>query len=181
MLATELGEVPRHVAPGLWAAEISGEAQARRRVEGLARQRVRSRDSDRMFAGMLGRGDAGPDPLLAKLHARRDRMSGLHLRLRADAVVHLVVVPEPVVWAETVRALDVLEGAGIAIGAAVVNRVVPAGETGLLAARRGAQAAVLDAVRARFAATVEIPLLPEGPTGLAALGTVLDLLAAADR
>lgn len=255
VLAADLDDSPRAVAPGLWAAEISGEAQARRRVEqivadaadavprevlpavrahlaravdspgtveaalldrltelvdrvpadfdrlvvdsaptghmlrlltlpelvtpwieGLARQRVRSRDTDRMFAGMLGHGEEAPDPLLARLHARRDRMAGLHARLRSDAVVHLVVVPERVVWAETLRALDVLDDAGITVGAAVANRVVPAGETGLLAARRAAQTEVLDAVRARLGRTVEIPLLPEGPTGLDALGAVLDRL-----
>ncbi|WP_300013133.1 TRC40/GET3/ArsA family transport-energizing ATPase [Pseudonocardia sp.] len=255
VLGTGLGEEPREVVPGLWAAEISGRGQARRRVEqivadaadavprevlpavrahleravdspgtveaalldrltelvervpadfdrlvvdsaptghmlrlltlpelvtpwieGLAGQRRRSRDTDRMFAGMLGRGEETPDPLLARLHARRDRMAALHRRLRTDAEVNLVVVPERVVWAETVRALDVLGGAGIAAGAAVVNRVVPAGETGLLGARRVAQTEVLDAVRARFGATVEVPLLPEGPTGPDALGTVIDIL-----
>ena len=255
VLGAGLGEEPREVAPGLWAAEISGRAQARRRVEqiaadaadavprevlpavrahlaravdspgtaeaalldrltelvervpadfdrlvvdsaptghmlrlltlpelvtpwieGLAGQRRRARDTDRMFAGLLGRGDEAPDPLLARLHARRDRMAALHRRLRADARVDLVVVPEPVVWAETVRALDVLDDAGIAAGAAVDNPLVPAGETGLLAARRAAQAVVLDAVRARFGTTLEIPLLPEGPTGPRGLGTVVDIL-----
>lgn len=256
VLAADLAEEPRAVAPGLWAAEISGEAQAGRRVEqimadaadavprevlpavrahlaravdspgtveaalldrltelvelvpgefdrlvvdsaptghmlrlltlpelvtpwieGLARQRLRSRDTDRMFAGMLGRGAEAPDPLLARLHARRDRMAGLHTRLRADAVVHLVLVPERVVWAETLRALDVLSAAGIEVGTAVVNRVVPAGETGLLAARQAEQTAVLDAVRSRLGAPVEIPLLPEGPTGARALGAVIERLA----
>ncbi len=259
VLAADLGEDPREVVPGLWAAEISGEAQARRRVEqivadaadavprevlpavrahlaravdspgtveaalldrltelvervpgefdrlvvdsaptghmlrlltlpelvtpwieGLARQRLRSRDADRMFAGMLGRGEEAPDPLLARLHARRDRMAGLHARLRADAVVNLVLVPERVVWAETLRALDVLDGAGITVGAAVVNRVVPVGETGLLAARRAEQTAVLHAVRERLGAAVQIPLLPEGPTGPHALGEVIDRLADAN-
>jgi arsenite-transporting ATPase len=248
VLDVELGDAPRSVAPGLWAAEISGEAQAARRVaqivddaaesvprevlpavrahleravaspgtveaalldrladlvdrvpvefdrlvvdsaptghmlrlltlpdlvtpwiEGLARSRERARDADRMFAGMLGHRADDPDPLLERLHARRDRMATLRERLRADAAVHLVVVPERLVWAETLRALDALDDAGIPLGTAVVNRVVLPGEAGLLAATRAAQAEVLDAVRVRVGATVEIPLLPDGPTGTAAL------------
>jgi arsenite-transporting ATPase len=122
-----------------------------------------------MFAGMLGHRADDPDPLLERLHARRDRMATLRERLRADAAVHLVVVPERLVWAETLRALDALDDAGIPLGTAVVNRVVLPGEAGLLAATRAAQAEVLDAVRVRVGATVEIPLLPDGPTGTAAL------------
>lgn len=254
VLGTALGDAPCEVDDGLWAAEVSGEAQARRRVaailddaadavpadvlpavrahlqravdspgtvesalldrlgelvdevperydrlvvdaaptghmlrlltlpelmtpwvEGLARGRERARDADRMFAGLLGRTE-GPDPLLRRLHARRDRMAGLRDRLRADAVVHLVVVPEPVVWAETRRALDALVAAGITVGAPVVNRVVPDGETGLLATHRSAQAAVLAEIRALGPAPVEVPLLPAGPTGLGALAELAALL-----
>lgn len=255
VLGTGLGEEPKVVAPLLWAAEASGEAQVGRRVariaedaaaavprevlpavrshlaraaqspgtveaalldrltelveqvpavfdrlvvdsaptghmlrlltlpelttpwiEGLARQRARARGTDRMFAGLLGGSAAEPDPLLARLHERRDRMAVLRERLRNDAGVHLVVVPEPVVWAETARALDTLDDAGIPVGAAVVNRVVPAGETGLLATRRAGQREVLDAVRARLGAAVEIPLLAAGPVGVDALGRVIEEL-----
>lgn len=143
-------------------------------VEGLARSRERARDADRTFAGVR---DAEPDPLLRRLHARRERMAALRERLRADAAVRLVVVPEPLVWAETRRAVDVLAGAGIAVTDPVVNRVVPAGGTGLLEARRTAQAAVLAEIRARWPGAVEVPLLPAGPTGpdaLTALAALLD-------
>ena len=248
VLDVALGDAPRAVAPGLWAAEVSGEAQARRRVarivadaaesvprevlpavrahleravtspgtveaalldrlaelvaqvpgefdrlvvdsaptghmlrlltlpdlvapwiEGLARSREQARDADRMFAGMLGHRADDPDPLLERLHARRDRMAALRARLRADAAVHLVVVPERLVWAETQRALAALDEAGIPLGTAVVNRVVPAGETGLLAVSRAAQDEVLAAVRARVGTAVEIPLVADGPTGTEAL------------
>ncbi|WP_246632667.1 ArsA family ATPase [Pseudonocardia nigra] len=256
VLEIGLGDAPRAVAPRLWAAEISGEAQAARRVEqivadaadavprevlpavrthleravaspgtveaalldrltelveqvsgafdrlvvdsaptghmlrlltlpdlvtpwieGLARRRERSRDADRMFAGMLGHRADDPDPLLERLHARRDRMAGLRARLRADAAVHLVVVPERLVWAETVRAVDALTAAGIPLGAPLVNRVVPADATGLLATARAAQDEVLTAVRARLGAAVEIPLLAGGPAGADALAGLAALLA----
>lgn len=257
VLAADLADEPRRVGENLWAAEVSGQAQARRRiagilddaagavprevlpavrahleravespgtlesallerlgelveqvpvtfdrlvvdsaptghmlrlltlpelvtpwVEGLAGQRERSRDADRMFAGMLGRDDR-PDPLLARLHARRDRMARLHARLRDDAAVHLVVVPEPLVWAETRRALDVLRDAGIRVGTAVVNRVVPAGETGLLATHRHTQARVLAQVRELLPRTVEVPLLAAGPVGADALAELAARLARA--
>jgi arsenite-transporting ATPase len=255
VLGVELGEEPRPVREGLWAAEVSGEAQARRRVaailadaadavprevlpavrahlqravespgtveaalldrlgelveqvpdtfdrlvvdsaptghmlrlltlpelvapwvEGLVRQRERARDADRVFAGMLGRGADEPDPLLRRLHARRDRMARLHGRLRAEAAVHLVVVAEALVWAETQRALEVLTAAGITVGGAVVNRVVPGGGTGLLAAQHAAQAGVLAQVRERFPGAVEVPLLAAGPVGADALAGPAELL-----
>lgn len=258
VLGVDLGDDPRPVTDGVWAAEISGEAQARRRVarilddaadavpreilpavrahleravdspgtvesalldrltelveqvpgdfdrlvvdsaptghmlrlltlpelvtpwiEGLAQRRERARDGDRMFAGMLGRDVDEPDPLLRRLHARRDRMARLHARLRADAVVHLVVVPERLVWAETLRALDTLDAAGLALGPAVVNRVVPDGEAGLLADHRAAQRPVLTEVRARFADAVEVPLVAAGPSGPAELARLADVLARA--
>ncbi|MHA6630091.1 ArsA family ATPase [Pseudonocardia sichuanensis] len=255
VLDRPLGDEPRAVAPGLWAAEVSGEAQAARRVaqivddaaesvprevlpavrahleravaspgtveaalldrladlveqvpstfdrlvvdsaptghmlrlltlpdlvtpwiEGLARSRERARDADRMFAGMLGHRADDPDPLLERLHARRDRMRTLRTRLRADAAVHLVLVPERLVWAETQRAIEALDEAGIPLATAVVNRVVPGDETGLLAVTRAAQDEVLGAVRARVGNAVEIPLLADGPTGAAGLTGVAALL-----
>lgn len=127
---------------------------------------------------MLGRHDDEPDPLLARLHQRRDRMEQLHRRLRSDATVHLVLVPERLAWAETVRAADSLTAAGMRLGAPVVNRVVPPGESGLLAARRAQQDAVLVAVRQRFAAAavVEVPLLGGELTGATELGELVALL-----
>jgi arsenite-transporting ATPase len=240
VLGAALGEEPAEVAPGLWAAEVSGEAQARRRVaeitedaesalprevlpavrrhlaravdspgtveaalldrltalveqvgsdwdrlvvdsaptghmvrllslpalltpwvEGLARQRERTRTVDRMAAGMLGRAEDTPDPLLERLHARRVRLEWMRTRLREDALVHLVLVPEHLPLAETLRAADTLTGAGMRLGTLIVNRVVPDGETGVLAGRLGQQAEVLRVLRERFTdtAVVHVPLL----------------------
>ncbi|SFB27706.1 arsenite efflux ATP-binding protein ArsA [Amycolatopsis marina] len=258
VLATRLGEEPREVATGLWAAEVSGEAQARRRVaeitedaeqalprevlpavrrhlaravdspgtveaalldrltalveqvgtrwdrlvvdsaptghmvrllslpalltpwvEGLARQRERTRTVDRMAAGMLGRADETPDPLLDRLHARRRRLEWMRERLREDSLVHLVLVPEHLPLAETLRAADTLTGAGMRLGTLIVNRVVPEGETGVLAERLPQQAEVLRRLRDRFEATemVHVPLLGGALTTraeLADLATLLD-------
>lgn len=254
VLEVALGEEPREVAPGLWAAEVSGEAHARRRVaqieadaavalppqvrpavrehlaravdspgtvesalldrlgelieqvparydrlvvdsaptghmlrlltmpelltpwiEGLARQRERARGTDRMVAGLLGRKEE-PDPLLVRLHRRRERMAGLRDRLRTDATVHLVVVPERMVWAETLRAVDALDRAGIPLGAPVVNRVLPAGGSGLLEERRAGQQQVLDAVLERFPVAAQVPLQAGEPAGVAGLRGIADLL-----
>lgn len=221
-LATPLSGTPREVAPRLWAAELSGEDQARRRVaeitedarhavpvevlpaverhlrraaespgtvesallerltelveqvgtdwdrlvvdsaptghmvrllslpalltpwiEGLARQRERARGADRLLAGMVGGERDAPDPLLERLRARRERLERLHERLRADALVHLVLVPEQLPLAETLRTAETLTGAGLRLGTVFVNRVVPEGETGVLAQRRAQQEEVL--------------------------------------
>lgn len=145
-------------------------------IEGLARAREGHRDTDRMFAGMLGSDADAPDPLLDRLHARRDRMVRLRTRLRSDAAVHLVVVPEPLVWAETRRAADTLDAAGVPLGAPLVNRVVPASESGVLARRRDIQDEVLAAVRARLGEAVQVPLLAHGPAGTDALEAVVRVL-----
>nr|WP_092530878.1 ArsA family ATPase [Amycolatopsis arida] len=252
-----LGERPLAVVPGLWAAEVSGEAQAARRVaeivadaertlprevlpavrrhlaravespgtvesalldavtdlveqvgrdwdrlvvdsaptghmlrllslpalltpwiEGLARQRESVRGVDRLAAGLVGRADEEPDPLLERLRARRERMAGLVERLRADAEVHLVLVPERLPLAETVRAAEQLTGGGLRLGTVVVNRVVPAGETGLLARRREQQEEVLARVAERFGreGVARVPLLPGALTSTAELTEVADLV-----
>ncbi|RBM15949.1 arsenic-transporting ATPase [Prauserella sp. PE36] len=258
VLLASLADTPREVLPGLWAAEISGEEQASRRVaevaedarhavprevlpaverhlaraasspgtvesalldrltdlteqvgtrwdllvvdsaptghmvrllslptlltpwiEGLARQRERARNADRLVAGMSGDAADDPDPLLRRLHVRRDRMERMARRLRAEALVHLVVVPEHLALAETLRAADTLADAGLPLGAVLVNRVVPDEETGVLAGRRDQQQEVLLRLKERFAdaGLVRVPLLAgtlAGAAELAVLGTVFD-------
>lgn len=258
-LRTSLSGEPRQVAPGLHAAEISGEEQARRRIaevaedarhavpaeimpavrrhlaraadspgtvesalldrltelveqvgtrwdrlvvdsaptghmvrllslpalltpwiEGLARQREQARGVDRLVAGMLGDRREESDPLLERLHARRARLERMRERLRTDALVHLVLVPERLPLAETLRAADTLTEAGLRLGTVVVNRVVPGTETGVLASRRAEQQQILAEVDARFAhgGVLHVPLLPGLLTGveeLAELGGTLEL------
>ncbi|MFC4001391.1 ArsA family ATPase [Prauserella oleivorans] len=250
-LETSLSDRPRRVTGTLWAAEISGERQARRRIaevlddarhavprevlpaverhleraaespgtvesalldrltevveeagerwdtvivdsaptghmvrllslptlltpwiEGLARHRRRARHADRLAAGLLGDPDDAADPLLERLQARRARLGRLRTRLGEDALVHLVLVPERLPLAETLRAADVLTGAGLPLGAVVVNRVASGDETGVLARRREQEELVLATVHERFGAdaVVTVPLLPGALTGTAGLG-----------
>ncbi|PVZ11127.1 arsenite efflux ATP-binding protein ArsA [Actinomycetospora cinnamomea] len=256
-LGGELGEEPRAVAPLLWAAEISGEAQARRRIaeittdaeqalprevlpavrrhlaratespgtvesalldrltelveqvgdrwddlvvdsaptghmlrllslpallapwiEGLARQRTKARDADRMVAGLLGRAEEQPDPLLERLHARRARLEAVRSRLAAEALVHLVLVPEHLPLTETLRAAETVAETGLRLGQVIVNRVVPETETGVLARRRAQQDEVLARLAVRFDEPdlVRVPLLPGTLTGRQGLGELAEVL-----
>ncbi|MQA01877.1 MAG: AAA family ATPase [Streptosporangiales bacterium] len=149
-------------------------------IEGLASQRKRARSADQMVAGMEGETQQATDPLLERLQERRGRMARLAKRLTDDSLVHLVTALERLPIMETERTAQALADAGIPLGAVLVNRVLPAGEHGLLAARRGHE----DEMRSRISAsfhelgTVEIPLLPGALTDrseLAELGELLDL------
>ncbi|MEY7971240.1 ArsA family ATPase [Saccharomonospora xinjiangensis] len=262
VLGRTLGDDPVEVWPGLWAAEISGEAQARRRVEqvaedarhavpadvlpaverhlaraaespgtvesalldrltdlvgqvghrwdtlvvdsaptghmlrlltlpalltpwieGLARQRARAAGTERLVAGMIGdTAEQEPDPLLRRLHARRDRMEWMRTRLTTDALVHLVVVPERLPLAETIRAAESLGDAGLRLGAVLVNRVLPPDDPGLLGRRIEQQTEVLRELERHFPGetVVRLPLLAGALTGVGELAALADLLDAAD-
>nr|WP_232376711.1 ArsA family ATPase [Amycolatopsis aidingensis] len=252
-LATPLGERPRQVADRLWAAEVSGEAQAGKRleeitrdaertlprevlpavrthlrravgspgtvesalldrlieltesaewellvvdsaptghmlrlltlpalltpwIEGLAQQRRSARDVDRMATGALGSA-AEADPLLDRLQERRARMERMAQRLRTDALVHLVLVPERLPLAETLRTAGTLTESGVRLGPMIVNRVLPEGEAGLLARRRRQQEEVLGQLEGYR--QVRVPLLAGALTGQAELAALAELLAAA--
>ena len=147
-------------------------------IEGLARQREKARGIDRMAAGLLGRADEEPDPLLKRLHARRARLENLRSRLQEEALVHLVVVPERLPLTETLRAAETLGETGLRLGSVVVNRVVPDAETGVLARRRRQQEEVLAELRERFGESglVWVPVLPGALTGLEELGDLTAVL-----
>ncbi|MQA87149.1 MAG: AAA family ATPase [Streptosporangiales bacterium] len=147
-------------------------------VEGLVRQRERTRGVDRMLAGLAGRNDEKPDPLLERLRARRARLAETERRLREDATVHLVLLPERVPLAETVRAAEQLTAAGMCLGRLVVNRVVPSWEGGLLAARRTHQDEVLARARDHFVGLgmVQVPLMPGELTTRGELAGISEIL-----
>ncbi|MDA2812563.1 ArsA family ATPase [Nocardiopsis sp. RSe5-2] len=130
-------------------------------VRGLARQRERVLDADRLAAGIVGGpAEAPEDPLLEKLHARRHKLERAAERLRGDAWVRLVMIPRRMVLAETERAAEQLAKAGFRLGPAVINQVP-----------EDADPEPLEAARRRFARTgaVELPLAQSEPTGLPAL------------
>ncbi|MQA09515.1 MAG: AAA family ATPase [Pseudonocardiaceae bacterium] len=260
VFGAELADEPREVAAHLWAAEISGEQQARNRVEeiiedahaalprevmpavrrhlelatdspgtvesalldrltqlvaqvgdrwdrlvvdsaptghmlrllslpalltpwieGLARQRERVRGMDRMVAGMTGRAQERADPLLERLHARRERLENLGQRLRDEAAVHLVLVPELLPLAETLRTVESLTQAGMRLRPLIVNRVLPDDDAGLLGKRRGQQDEVLDrlAAEAGELGVLWVPMLAGSLTTGAELTELAEHLAAA--
>lgn len=154
-------------------------------VEGLAHNRKQARDVDRFADGLLGETGAQRDPLLERLQARRRRLERLQSRLRGEARVHLVLVPERLPLAETERAADQLAEARVPLAAVLVNRVASADESGVLARRRAQEQAVLARVRERFggdggAGVLTVPLLPGELTGVAGLRETGERLAPVD-
>lgn len=121
-------------------------------VEGLTRQRERVGGMERMLANMAGTERAQTaDPVLARLHERRALLDDAGRRLRDDAVVWLVLVPERLPIEETLRTDRVLADGGMTVAGLVVNRVLPAEADGaFLADRRVQQSAYLDEIRRRF-------------------------------
>lgn len=147
-------------------------------IEGLARQRQRTQDFEQLAAGILDRPRTNADPLLDRLRSRRDRLGHLRTRLRDDAVVFLVTVPERIAWAEAERTISTLAEAGITLGRLYVNRVLPDdGSTGVVAERHRLEATVIAEIRARRGADVTlVPLQPGTLTTRAELRALARLL-----
>jgi arsenite-transporting ATPase len=150
-------------------------------VEGLLRRREEVLRTDAMVRSMAGdEPDPGADPVAQRLRARRDRLSDMRRLLVEQAVVHLVLVPERLPVAETVRARDALVEGGLRVGVMVVNRVFPEGEDPFLAARGVQQAgwlATIDDVLGTHP-RVLLPHLARDP-GRDDLDEMADLLATA--
>jgi arsenite/tail-anchored protein-transporting ATPase len=150
-------------------------------VAGLTRQRERVAGMERMLRNLAGSGgEPAADPLLARLHDRRERFRRAGERLRGDAVFWLVLVPERLPIEETVRAEGALRDAGVHVGGLVVNRLLPAHADGdYVAARRGQQAVYLDEIAARFPGRtlVHVDQLPTDVTSRDHLRAVGDELA----
>lgn len=131
-------------------------------VLGLTRQREVARRAE-AFADVIG--DGGPeqdeDPLLRRLHARRERLEGAASLLRERSRVMLVTLARRMVLAETERAATRLTEAGFTLTPVVVNQIPPEGVIG------PDTAATLAATRERFAGpgVVELPLRESEPTG----------------
>jgi arsenite-transporting ATPase len=97
--------------------------------------------------------DPGPDPVLATLESRRERLQIVRARLmqaRLAAFV-LVLIPERLPIEETARALDVLTTSDVHVAGLVVNRVLPDVEGPFLSARRRQEQVYLDEIARRFA------------------------------
>lgn len=151
-------------------------------VEGLVRQRERVAGMERMLHNLAGaEGDPGADPVLSRLRERRDRFEEAGARLRTDAALWLVLVPERLAIEETARAAATLSAAGLAAAGLVVNRLLPDDADGeYLRSRREQQRAYMDEISARFPALPRIALtqLPRDVTRRSDLEQVGDQLRA---
>jgi arsenite/tail-anchored protein-transporting ATPase len=120
-------------------------------VEGLVRQRERTRGMDRMLRNLAGRDAPPEDPVLDHLHRQRTRLRTFRHRLLHDATFHPVLIPERLPIEETARAVPALESAGLDVGALIVNRVLPEIDEGaFLRQRLEQQRDYLREIRARF-------------------------------
>lgn len=137
-------------------------------IEGLTRQRERARRVGEMAAGITDQPAEQLDPLLQRLHTRRDRMEAMRARLLDDAVVQLVTVAEQLALAETLRAASTVRDAGLHLDQVLCNRILPESDAGVLHERKTHEQTVLRELRERFAdlGVVEIPMLAGALTGV---------------
>ena len=106
-------------------------------IDALTAQRRRAVERDAILRD--DGGEEAPDPIVAALERRRDRLDAVRRRLveHRDTSFVLVLVPERLPIEETSRAAGALAEAGIEVGAVGVNRVLPDGLGGeFYAARR---------------------------------------------
>jgi len=118
-----------------------------------------------------------PDPVLAALAARADRLRRFHAALtrEGECAFVLVLVPERLPIEESARALHLLEDLGVPLGGVVVNRVLP-DRTGdpFLLARKAQERVYLDEIERRVSAAprVLVPQLARDVHGLDSLEEV---------
>lgn len=142
-------------------------------VLGLTRQRERARRAEAFADVIEGSGpEQDEDPLLRRLHARRERLERAAFLLRERSQVMLVTLARRMVLAETERAVTQLTEAGFTLTSVVVNQIPPEGTAG-----PDTVAALAD-TRERFAdlGVVELPLGEGEPTGPERLRALAGLL-----
>ncbi|MBK5257761.1 MAG: ArsA family ATPase [Vicinamibacteria bacterium] len=122
-----------------------------------------------------------PDPVLAALERRQDRLQdvrALMMREKATAFV-LVTIPERLPIEEAARSLETLSEVGIQVGEIVVNRVLPEHATGdFYESRRRQEQVYLDEIDRRFAhlPRLRVPQLDSDIHGLKSLECISELL-----
>ncbi len=122
-----------------------------------------------------------PDPVLAALERRQDRLEEVRARMLSPRTTAfaLVTIPERLPIEEAYRSLEALAGMGIAIGQVIVNRVLPAHAEGeFYEARRRQEAEYLEEIDRRFAKLprLRIPQLDSDIHGLDSLERIGELL-----
>ncbi len=118
------------------------------------------------------------DVLIEELQATASDLAAM-LRDPAQVSFTLVLLPETLAIDETHDALDSLDRAGIRVGRLIVNRVTQAPDSrcALCDARRAAERAAIDGLRAGGRDVRYLPSLEREPRGLAALRPLARLLA----
>jgi arsenite-transporting ATPase len=94
-----------------------------------------------------------PDPVLAALERRQDRLEEVRARMRSagQTAFVLVTIPERLPIEEAFRSLETLRAVGMTIGEVVVNRILPPHATGeFYDARRRQEQVYLDEIDQRF-------------------------------
>ena len=143
-------------------------------IRALVRHRRALLEIDRGADDTGGRIDGGPDPVLAALERRHERLKILRSRLvDADHVSFvLVTIPERLAIEETTRACGMLRETGLDIAGLIVNQVLPDGLEGeFYRSRRAQEQRHLDEIVRRFPQLprTTVRLLPRDVDGLEAL------------
>ncbi|WP_336646137.1 ArsA family ATPase [Microbacterium sp. USHLN186] len=154
-------------------------------TESLLRNRDRSERYAAAMRGLTGRSDAQGESeatLRRTLERRRARFDALGTALSDAARTGFVVafVAEALPVAETLDVVEVLGALHVDVAALIANRRSPADAGELLHARRTAEDAQLERVRAQVPGTpiIEVPLIPGELTGQAVLERLAGLLLA---
>ena len=124
---------------------------------------------------------AAADPVLRALERRHDRIGRLRALLtdRVRTSFVLVMIPERLVIEETARAVGLLGEAGVDVGGAIVNRVLPEGlKDDFYRSRKAQERSYLDEIDQRFGRLprVNVLQLPQDVHGLASLTRIAEHL-----
>ena len=130
---------------------------------------------------MLSEAQDEPDPVLAALERRKERLQEVRAKMTSPGLTAfvLVTIPERLPIEEAARSVAALGEAGITIARVVVNRVLPdQASSDFYAARRRQEQVYLDEVDRRFAGIerLRLPQLESDIHGLTSLDRIRALL-----
>jgi arsenite/tail-anchored protein-transporting ATPase len=142
-------------------------------IRALSARRRAAVWADRAASGGASRLSA-PDPVLAALDRRGQRLEEVRAILAQEGTtsIVLVLVPERLPIEETARALHLLEHTDLHVAGLIINRVLPESADGdFLRARKVQERAYLDEVERRFAAFPRV-LVPQLECDVRGLGNL---------
>lgn len=147
-------------------------------LDALARRRREVVDATRAAgADDVGARVVPADPILLALEQRAQRLASVRDQLADGLRVAfvLVLIAERLPIEESVRTAQALDDAGMAVGALIVNRLLPDGEPGeFLRARRAQESVYLAEIERRLSAyrRILVPQLESDIHGLAGLARI---------